>query len=980
MKKIRMLAAHAAILAASLAVSPLAFAQDWLYVPNSYTDTKGATWGTISDGNWTLCVTASGTDLTTKGEGNAAAVPPLAVEGSGALDLSKPIRDAGGAKYRLVGQRQSAFWKFNTAEHSGRSITSYVSSPDFVSVERNAFHTANNLVSVVFSSPKLVYIENQAFRGATSLTSLVLDIPNARYLGWDLTTQAKIAANASEWRLDSITNLQPRVFNAQGNLAGALYLPSLCRVAHQAFINCTKLKGLVLGSENPSGTGLVHVGADTAGIVDANQLAAEQTTIANARASGGDVNKISVGYGLKLDFLVIGKGEGQLLDDYAFSGITSITNIFFCGDMPTFGTTVFRHLPEKTAAIYIPKGNDSYASAIASVTAPSAEEQADFAANHAPGELIGMVNSQTYFGGNGGRKQYLAYGSYRQYLNDVVVSGTPSGVTVGTHPDLYWECNRTIRDVDTSSDCAIAAPDGILVGGTYRFVSGYVVKTATVDGWSEPVEHAGAVYVRPAGTTGTVSLNWIWSETAVTTFDLASPDDTTWPGDAVAFSYANGDPIPAGAYVLPGTITLSPSCAEHGDYPKNGFLRWENLPDGAVVDANNCVTFDFDGIQTGIRAVFRHDWVYDSAAGTIWNRRYRLNVASLGGSKLGIGTPDSMSGTVASSGNAFIVGDSMEAGGHLDLNGLVTDSSGSGSWTLSKIGYQSLAPWALTTADSRVSTYYPTHVRLPETLEAVQNEAMKAPGWDYTPLTNLVVRTPFLTDTGSNFAQGHRYLYRVSLDLPALTTLGQAFVNCGNVCLRDTDVTEWNLPNVQVVSSQAFGNNCTYPNVRGTLDLPKVHTLYGQALSALSGVETFILGTNGNTLVTIGDYAFWKCNSLKKLVIGSRSTLSVGTDILPSGTALEVVEFPARIPANVGEFLDAVLSFKEVSGPDDYVSVVCSRDRASRRLSPAALDSAEAAVAPEGTYGVYVTGDSGERKAWLVDNGIRMAGSVLIVL
>lgn len=978
MKKIRMLAAHAAILAALLVVSPLAFAQDWLYVPNSYTDTKGATWGTISDGNWTLCVTASGTGLTTKGEGNTTAVPPFPVAGTGALDLSKPIRDAGGTAYRLVGQRQSAFWKFNKSQYGDRTITSYVASRDFGYIGRNALHTASELGEAVIDAPICQYVENLSFYNCTSLTNLTLNLPYAKFLGYELTRNTGIKGSASGWRLDSCTNVQPRTFCNLANLTGAIYLPSAAYIDHQAFKSCSALKGLVLGSENPSGAGLVHIGVYTNAMTDAKARGTESAAVENGRIN--DFNLLSVGYGLKLDFLVIGKGESVLLDDYAFSGITTISNIFFCGDMPTFGTTVFRHLPEKGAAIYIPKGNDSYASAIASVTAPSAEEQADFAANHAPGELIGMVNSQTYFGGNGGCKQYLAYGSYRQYLNDVVVSGTPSGVTVGTHPDLYWECNRTIRDVDTSSDCAIAAPDGILVGGTYRFVSGYVVKTATVDGWSEPVEHSGAVYVRPAGTTGTVSLNWIWSETAVTTFDLASPDDTTWPGDAVAFSYANGDPIPAGAYVLPGTITLSPSCAEHGDYPKNGFLRWENLPDGAVVDANNCVTFDFDGTQTGIRAVFRHDWVYDSAAGTIWNRRYRLNVASLGGSKLGIGTPDSMSGAVASGGNAFIIGDSMEAGGHLDLNGLVTDSSGSGSWTLSKIGYQSLAPWALTTADSKVSTYYPTHVRLPETLEAVQNEAMKAPAWDYTPLTNLVIRTPFLTDTGSNFAQGHRYLYRVSLDLPALTTLGQAFVNCGNVCLRDTDVTEWNLPNVQVVSSQAFGNNCSYPNVKGTLDLPKVHTLYGQALSALSGVETFILGTNGNTLVTIGDYAFWKCDSLKKLVIGSRSTLSVGTDILPSGTALEVVEFPDRIPANVGEFLDAVLSFKEISGPGDYVSVVCSRDRASGRLSPTALDSAEAAVAPEGAYGVYVTGDSGERKAWLVDNGVRMAGSILIVL
>jgi hypothetical protein len=324
----------------------------------------------------------------------------------------------------------------------------------------------------------------------------------------------------------------------------------------------------------------------------------------------------------------------------------------------------------------------------------------------------------------------------------------------------------------------------------------------------------------------------------------------------------------------------------------------------------------------------------------------------------------------------------MKAGGHLDLNGLITDSVGAGSWTITKIGYRSLSPWSSVANDARVSTYYPTHVRTPETLAELTGATFCTSAWDYTPMTNLVVVTPYLKTLPNFFAQGHRTLYRLRLDCPALTTMGQGVVNCGNMCLRDTDVSEWNLPSVTTLNTQTFGNNCTYPGAHGTLDLPKVVTLSSQALSALTGVAAFYLGTNGCTLATIGSHAFWKCTALKKLVIGAKGSISItDTNLLPENTALETIEFPgSTTPENLGALLDMLLAYKTVTaGPSAYVKVVGSKDYGfGSRISWSDMTAAEEEAKPDSAFGVYVTTNTSERKAYLVDNGYVPAGLYIL--
>ena len=955
-------------------------AADWVYTPRDYEDTKGNVWDTISDGNWRICVTVSGTELSTKGEGTPTSVPPLAVEGTGDVDFSKPVRGSDGTRYTIVGFRQSAFWKFSKANYPDppRGITSFVLSKEASWVGGVFFASAGDLVSAVLDSARLQYMEYRMFNGCSSIKDLAVNAPGLKYLGWEFAYNlGKVAENASTWRFDSLTNLQTRAFGAMGEMYGAFYFPSAARIAHQCFINDKKIKGLLFGSENPVGDGLVHLGADTAGITVASQLATEQAMIDAARASGGDFNKISVAYAAVLDFLVLGKGKGQVLDDYAFSGINIISNIFFCGDKPTFGATVFRHVNEKVAAIYIPKDNETYAAAIASVTAPTDAEKADFAANHAPGELIGMVNSQTYFGGNGSRKQYLAYGNYRQYLNDIVTTGLPPGITQASNPELYWDCEKTLRDIPTADDYTLTAPANIEIGGIIYGVTGYTVETPSVTGWNAPVAQTGRTYVRSAGTTGTVRITWTWEAVgAPSTMVVAAPADPDWTDDTVTLTLADGSPVPA--IIDFGTLLkATPTCPVHADFPKVRFDGWDGLKDGDEVAQDGVVTFAFDGTARKLIARFVHDWVYDASDATVWNRRYRLNVTSLGDAKLGIGTADAMSGTTAAYGNAFILSEAdgnplteLEAGKGLDLRGNVTDAMGVETFVITTIGYRSLGPWAKIADDARVETFYPTSVTTPGTLTTFVGYPFGAADWDYYPMTSLVISEQNLKTVKTGIASGHRDLYRLLLDCPKLKTLPKDVVNSSATCLKETDLGDWNLPLVETVSVQAFGNNCTYPNVTGTLVLPNVKTLGEQALSPLSGAEAFVLGTNGFVLAEIANKAFLKCTKLKRLVLGARGTVTLGTTLLPENSVLTDIDFPGRLPQNLAEVLDALLATKDVSkGAADYVTVTgsCGCGLGARISWTDDFTADEIAHKPEGdVFGIYTTGES-VRKAYLVN-------------
>ena len=397
----------------------------------------------------------------------------------------------------------------------------------------------------------------------------------------------------------------------------------------------------------------------------------------------------------------------------------------------------------------------------------------------------------------------------------------------------------------------------------------------------------------------------------------------------------------------------------------------------------------FDGSQCAIRALFRHDWVYDSGAKTIWNRRYRLNVTDIGNGKLAIGVEDAQSGSDGAFGNAFITDvETMEAGGHLDFNGRITDASGQGEWTISQIGYRSLSPWSKVNADAKVSKHYPTYVRLPETLASLVGATFVTAGWDSTPLTNIVLVTPLLTQVKGGFAEGHRNLYCMHVDCPALETIGQNFLNCSTDNLKFTDVSKWNLPQVSEVSTQAFGNNCRYPNVKGTLNLPKLAIVGNQGLSPLVGVDTMILGTNGCTLTSIGKAAFSNCTAMTKLVIGAKSAIvfDAGGGYLPQNTALKTIEFPAnKVPSNLGKVLDTLLSYKNTeSGPDSYVSIygsMKSMSGVSAQVSASPMTADEKAASPSDreVFGVYVTGDTKERKAYLIDNGYVPCGSKIIL-
>jgi hypothetical protein len=161
-----------------------------------------------------------------------------------------------------------------------------------------------------------------------------------------------------------------------------------------------------------------------------------------------------------------------------------------------------------------------------------------------------------------------------------------------------------------------------------------------------------------------------------------------------------------------------------------------------------------------------------------------------------------------------------------------------------------------------------------------------------------------------------------------------------------------------------------------------------QGLSPFTGVDAMILGTNGCTLTHIGKRAFSNCTALAKLVIGAKSdiTFVAGGGYLPIDTKLKVIEFPEnKVPSNLDTVLDTLLAYKNTqNGPDSYVSVYGSMKSmfgVSAQIAVSPMTDEEKAASPTGkeVFGVYVTGDTKERKAYLIDNGYVPYGSRIIV-
>ena len=432
-------------------------------------------------------------------------------------------------------------------------------------------------------------------------------------------------------------------------------------------------------------------------------------------------------------------------------------------------------------------------------------------------------------------------------------------------------------------------------------------------------------------------------------------------------------------YVV-GAITLTATCSDPDDAatdPRRAkFLRWDGVP--VELERQNPLTFT-PAKNMAVKAVFAHDWLMsddEEPNRVMENRIWRLCCwkRDAGQRYLGTGKASNKTGK----GDLWPAKDRLMGGGDLNLNGDIWDSNGE-KWTL--VSLCSFSPWSksetgyscpntTTLQNEGLLKYFPTRLTLPETLLYWPGEVQNYDSWDngagapHWPIQELIVICPKATGSLGGFTVGGAcFIRRLVLRIPKVTAIGNRQLTWTGSSFPDTDLDEWDLSGITTVRDDGFGGATSY-QFKGTLDLPNVVNVGTNAFKDLASVKCIVLGTNGLTLVSIGDKAFAGTPKLETLVLGSKR-LAIGSKLPVASPfenlkSLKTLRFPGR--ALTQEQMDAILTAVPESATTKQVTIYASPFNRWDRLADA-LTADEEPLAPADCFGVY---RDGLRKAWFV--------------
>ena len=211
----------------------------WLYTSSSPTA------GTIqdSDGNWTLGVATSGTELEINSR----------TAGAGTLDMRGAVTNANGTSYEIVGFYPSfrsavavtniyfpttlrRLGKFNTYVIDSSPVRSIVlDAPLLTNVCGMLFAPADSLTNVVLNLPSLVNIGPWTFLSSTSLSNLTLNAPALRSIGDSAFASCKKVGEFSLVASNLLT-IGSSAFQGWGALSNlVLRVPAVTNIGATAF-------------------------------------------------------------------------------------------------------------------------------------------------------------------------------------------------------------------------------------------------------------------------------------------------------------------------------------------------------------------------------------------------------------------------------------------------------------------------------------------------------------------------------------------------------------------------------------------------------------------------------------------------------------------------------------------------------------------------------------------------------------------------
>ncbi len=368
------------------------------------------------------------------------------------------------------------------------------------------------------------------------------------------------------------------------------------------------------------------------------------------------------------------------------------------------------------------------------------------------------------------------------------------------------------------------------------------------------------------------------------------------------------------------------------------------------------------------------NWIYLPTESVISNDVWTLNAYASNGS-LWVGTEGS-----TTRGNAF----TGRGAGELDLSGAVVSIDENGvrtSWSI--VGFTQAA-FAYTKENEQVVKKFV----FPTTTLDISNELFR--GYDakegqYSTskvLTNVVCIVPDCKRIGERVFQRNENLKNFTLIAPKVTELATESINCGS--LNNVDYTSWDLSDVTAMGSMAVA----WTHGKGSLTLPKVKSLYSNALHSMYNVKEIGLGTaympGDKVVLRVEKASLSSCGNLGKLTIGPYASFnfvdgtSNGQTVYATETAfkddssLTNIVFTGKVLSNAQAALDALLISKKAiteTTKAKQVVVYASTNLGWRAMARACTD-AERALRPdyvtdEDCMGVYET-SGGVRKAWLV--------------
>lgn len=403
-------------------------------------------------------------------------------------------------------------------------------------------------------------------------------------------------------------------------------------------------------------------------------------------------------------------------------------------------------------------------------------------------------------------------------------------------------------------------------------------------------------------------------------------------------------------------FTLTATCEER----VNGSLTSEFA--GWYVNGShtNLVTanpFSFTPMDDGIVSVrpkFVRPWLYDAAAGTIWNGDWKLKVQVVDGGLKVAGVD------AAAYGNAFVT----MGKGELDLSAPVRDSS-SVLYAIVSVGARALSRQNTVVGDGPKAIVYPTTLT---SIDAGSADSYCADPYS-AKLNRVEMACPELV---AEFAEGSLIagetgISDLYLSMPKVTAVGAQPLaeGCTNVV---ADVGEWDLSGLTSLSAGLFTDQA---KMTGTLRLPRVASLPENALSG-SGIGALELGAFSKTrLGAIAASACADMANLEKIVFGPRATaLTVAADAFSGTPGIRRIEFQARMPTDTSAVANMLAEVPLLDAKQAMVvgSAGLGLER-YRATSPAYTPGEEAAAASveldEGETLVGVCLDS-QRKAWLV--------------